>query len=169
MLMSTSLATFSVEKGESGESLVEARFGTDEQIVRCPVLSVSFLCLFISVSVCVCVCLYVCLCLFVPVCSCVESYSTTTNLGLRILTSIFLLLMLLNHLTLLIGYFRLGFLSSLGLLAWFRHAYFEYHAHVRLRFELASGVGQFWTRDGGYSSGMPVEHDVHCGSVSALV
>ena len=25
-------------------------------------------------------------------------------------------------------------LSSLGLPAWFRHAYFEYHAHVRLRF-----------------------------------
>ena len=24
-------------------------------------------------------------------------------------------------------------LSSFGLLAWFRHAYFEYHAHVRLR------------------------------------
>ena len=27
-------------------------------------------------------------------------------------------------------------LSSLGLPAWFRHAYFEYHAHVRLRFKL---------------------------------
>ena len=25
-------------------------------------------------------------------------------------------------------------LSRLGLLGWFRHAYFEYHAHVRLRF-----------------------------------
>ena len=25
-------------------------------------------------------------------------------------------------------------LSSLGLPGWFRHAYFEYHAHVRLRF-----------------------------------
>ena len=33
-------------------------------------------------------------------------------------------------------------LSSLGLPAWFRHAYFEYHAHVRLRFKLASGVGR---------------------------
>ena len=31
-------------------------------------------------------------------------------------------------------------LSSLGLLAWFRHAYFEYHAHVRLRFKLAAGL-----------------------------
>ena len=29
-------------------------------------------------------------------------------------------------------------LSSLGLPGWFRHAYFEYHAHVRLRFRLAS-------------------------------
>ena len=32
-------------------------------------------------------------------------------------------------------------LSSLGLPGWFRHAYFEYHAHVRLRFKLASGPG----------------------------
>ena len=27
-----------------------------------------------------------------------------------------------------------GVLSSLGLPGWFRHAYFEYHAHVGLRF-----------------------------------
>ena len=27
-----------------------------------------------------------------------------------------------------------GVLSSLGLPGWFRNAYFEYHAHVRLRF-----------------------------------
>ena len=40
-------------------------------------------------------------------------------------------------------------LSSLGLLGWFRHTYFEYHAHVRLRFKLASGLGEPWTRDGG--------------------
>ena len=39
-------------------------------------------------------------------------------------------------------------LSSLGLPGWFRHAYFEYHAHVRLRFNLASGLGEPWTRDG---------------------
>ena len=32
-------------------------------------------------------------------------------------------------------------LSSLGLPGWFRHAYFVYHAHVRLRFKLASGLG----------------------------
>ena len=32
-------------------------------------------------------------------------------------------------------------LGCLGLLAWFRHAYFEHHAHVRLRFKLASGLG----------------------------
>ena len=38
-------------------------------------------------------------------------------------------------------------LSSLGLPAWFRNAYFEYHAHRRLRFELASGFGEPWTRD----------------------
>ena len=42
-------------------------------------------------------------------------------------------------------------LSSLGLPAWFRHAYFEYHAHVRLRFKLAAGLGEPWTRDSGMS------------------
>ena len=30
----------------------------------------------------------------------------------------------------------------------FRHAYLEYHSHVRLRFKLAAGLGQPWTRDG---------------------
>ena len=47
-------------------------------------------------------------------------------------------------------------LSSLGLPAWFRHAYFEYHAHVRLRFKLATGLGEPWTRDGGISQGCPL-------------
>ena len=44
-------------------------------------------------------------------------------------------------------------LSSLYLAAWFRHAYFEYHAHVRLRFKLAAGLGEPWTRDGGIRQG----------------
>ena len=57
-------------------------------------------------------------------------------------------------------------LSSLGLPAWFRHVYFEYHSHVRLRFKLAAGLGQPWTRDGGISQGCPLEHDVHCCFVS---
>ena len=39
-------------------------------------------------------------------------------------------------------------LSSLGLPGCFRHAYFEFHSHARLRFKLATGVGQPWTRDG---------------------
>ena len=60
-------------------------------------------------------------------------------------------------------------LSSLGLPGWFRHAYFEYHAHVRLRFKLASGLGEPWTRDGGIPQGCPFEYDVHCCFVSALV
>ena len=47
-------------------------------------------------------------------------------------------------------------LSSLGLPGWFRHAYFEYHAHVRLRFKFASGLGQSWTRDGGTPQGCPL-------------
>ena len=47
-------------------------------------------------------------------------------------------------------------LSSLGLLAWFRHTYFEYHSHVRLRFKLAAGLGQPWTRGGGIPWGCPL-------------
>ena len=59
-------------------------------------------------------------------------------------------------------------LSSLGLPAWFRHAYFEYHSHVRLRFKLAAGLGEPWTRNGGFLR-VPFEHDVHCCLVFALV
>ena len=47
-------------------------------------------------------------------------------------------------------------LSSLGLPAWFRHAYFEFHSHVRLRFKLAAGLGQPWTRDGCVPQGCPL-------------
>ena len=47
-------------------------------------------------------------------------------------------------------------LSSIGLPGWFRHAYFEYHAHVRIRFKLASGLGEPWTRDGGIPQGCPL-------------
>ena len=47
-------------------------------------------------------------------------------------------------------------LSSLGLPGWFRHAYFESHAHVRMRFKLASGLGEPWTRDGGIPQGCPL-------------
>ena len=47
-------------------------------------------------------------------------------------------------------------LGSLGLPGWFRHVYFEYHAHVRLRFKLAAGLGEPWTRDGGIPQGCPL-------------
>ena len=47
-------------------------------------------------------------------------------------------------------------LSSLGLPGWFCHAYFEFHAHVRLRFKLAAGLGEPWTRDGGILQGCPL-------------
>ena len=47
-------------------------------------------------------------------------------------------------------------LGSLGLPGWFRHAYFEHHAHVRLRFKLASGLGEPWTRDGSIPQGCPL-------------
>ena len=48
------------------------------------------------------------------------------------------------------------FLSSLSLPGWFRHAYFDYHAHVRLRFKLTCGLGEPWTRDGGMPQGCPL-------------
>ena len=57
-------------------------------------------------------------------------------------------------------------LSSLGLPDWFLHDYFEYHSHVRLRFMLAAGLGQPWTRDGGISQGGLFEYDVYCYIVS---
>ena len=47
-------------------------------------------------------------------------------------------------------------LSSLGLPGWFQHAYFEFHSHVRLRFKLATGLGQPWTKDGGNPQGCPL-------------
>ena len=46
-------------------------------------------------------------------------------------------------------------LSRIGLPGWFRHAYFEYHAHVRLRFKLASGLGMPWTRNGAFPRVVP--------------
>ena len=60
-------------------------------------------------------------------------------------------------------------LSCLGLPGWFRHAYFEYHAHVGLRFKLAAGLGEPWTRDGGIPQGCPLSVMFHCCFVSALV
>ena len=47
-------------------------------------------------------------------------------------------------------------LSSLGLPGWFRHAYFRYHAAVRLRFKLSAGFGDPWVRDGGIPQGCPL-------------
>ena len=44
-------------------------------------------------------------------------------------------------------------LCRLGLPVWFRHAYFECHAHVQLRFKLAAGLDEPWTRDGGIPQG----------------
>ena len=39
--------------------------------------------------------------------------------------------------------------------ACFRHAHFEYQAHVRLRFKLAAGVSEPWTLDGGIPQEVP--------------
>ena len=51
-------------------------------------------------------------------------------------------------------------LSSFGLPAWFRHACFEYNSHVRLRFKLASALGEPWTRDGGTPQECPISRIV---------
>ena len=47
-------------------------------------------------------------------------------------------------------------LGRLGLPDWFRKVYFSYHASVRLRFKLATGLGEAWTRDGGIPQGCPL-------------
>ena len=47
-------------------------------------------------------------------------------------------------------------LSRLGLPALFRHVYFEYHTHVRLRSKLTCSLGKLWIRDGVFSSKMPL-------------
>ena len=40
-------------------------------------------------------------------------------------------------------------LGRLGLPDWFRKVCFSFHGQVRLRFKLASGLGEPWCRDGG--------------------
>ena len=59
--------------------------------------------------------------------------------------------------------------SSLGLPGWFRHAYFEYHSHARLRFKLGCWAGS--TLDWGrwYPTRVPSECEVYCRIVLALV
>ena len=47
-------------------------------------------------------------------------------------------------------------LGRLGLPGWFRKVYFAYHNEVGLRFKLATGVGEAWTRDGGIPQGCPL-------------
>ena len=59
--------------------------------------------------------------------------------------------------------------SRLGLPGWFRHAYFQYHAHVRLRFKRSCGLGHSWTRDGGYPAWMPLEYGLYCCCIPSLV
>ena len=47
-------------------------------------------------------------------------------------------------------------LGRLGLPDWFLKVYFSYHAHVRLRFKLATGLGESWCTDGGIPQGCPL-------------
>ena len=44
-------------------------------------------------------------------------------------------------------------LGRLGLPGWFRRVYFSFHRQVRLRFKLAAGLGEPWSRDGGIPQG----------------
>lgn len=43
-----------------------------------------------------------------------------------------------------------------GLPGWFRKVYFDSHDRVRLRFMLASVLGEAWTRDGRIPRGCPL-------------
>ena len=47
-------------------------------------------------------------------------------------------------------------LSRLGLPDWFRRVSFSCHVNVRLRFKLATGLGEAWTGDGGVPQGCPL-------------
>ena len=47
-------------------------------------------------------------------------------------------------------------LGRLELLVWFRKVYFSFHSQVRLRFNLAAGLGEPWCRDGGIPQGCPL-------------
>ena len=47
-------------------------------------------------------------------------------------------------------------LGRLGLPDWFRRVYFSFHNQVRLRFKLAAGLGEPWSRDGGIHQGCPL-------------
>ena len=47
-------------------------------------------------------------------------------------------------------------LGRLGLLVWFRRAYFGYHANARFNLKLACGLGSPWTRDGCTPQGSPL-------------
>ena len=48
-------------------------------------------------------------------------------------------------------------LRGLGLPAWFRRVYFSFHKEeIRLRFKLASKLGDAWTRDGSTPQGCPL-------------
>ena len=60
-------------------------------------------------------------------------------------------------------------LSSLGLPGWFRHAYFEYHAHVRLRFEAGFWSWSSLDTGWGHSSGLSFKYDVYRRFVPSLV
>ena len=47
-------------------------------------------------------------------------------------------------------------LARLGLPLWFRKVHFAYHNQVRLRFQLAAGLGEPWCQDGGIPQGCPL-------------
>ena len=47
-------------------------------------------------------------------------------------------------------------LGRLGLPGLFRRVYFSFHSQVRLRFKLATGLGEPWCRDGGIPQGCPL-------------
>ena len=53
-------------------------------------------------------------------------------------------------------------LKRLGLRSRFRHVYFEFHDNVRLRFNLASGVGRSVDKIRWHPSRLSPQHGIYC-------
>ena len=60
-------------------------------------------------------------------------------------------------------------LGRLGLPDRFRRAHFSFHSQVRLRFKLATGLGEPWCRDDGIPLGCPLSMGFHCRPACPLV
>ena len=53
-------------------------------------------------------------------------------------------------------------LGRVGLPAWFRRVFFNFHATVRMRIALSAGLEESWSRKCGVLKKMSPENDIHC-------